>query len=338
MKKILVLMTGGTIGSFVHDGTVSVKKNSCRAIEVYRELYGDEAEFEIHSLMNTLSENLDKHHWETMVNYLLGADLCGYGGVIVTHGSDTLSYSSAMLGLCLQGLDIPVVLTASGLVPDDPESNAADNIHAAVVLIRTLGRGVYTVYKNPGDDHCTVYNAPDITEADRVQGRFSSFEGSPFGIVGGESFIMHHTREHKEIRGGHSGSGAQSLQNILCAENELVGASERRRPLSLKYDVLMIRQYPGMDMSNYRIGENVKAVLVITYHSSTACTQGRGSLLSILEECKSRGIGMYLASFEEGGSLYDTSDLLLANGAVPLMHVSDETAYAYLLLKVNRGE
>ena len=74
-----------------------------------------------------------------------------YDGLIITHGSDTLSYSSAFLGLCLCGLDIPVALTAADLVPDDPRSNAVENLRACVEVIEKFRRGVFTVYKNPRD-------------------------------------------------------------------------------------------------------------------------------------------------------------------------------------------
>ena len=65
MKKILVLMTGGTIGCYSDNGIISLKKNNCRAVELFQEKFPDSADFEIIQPLNILSENLEKSHWET---------------------------------------------------------------------------------------------------------------------------------------------------------------------------------------------------------------------------------------------------------------------------------
>ena len=316
MKKILVIMTGGTIGSCLNNGVISVKKDSCRAVELYRERYDDGAELHTVGLMNILSENLDKSHWEKLVNYILSSDLREYGGIIITHGSDTLSYSSAMMGFCLCGLGIPVVLTAADLVPNLPESNAVDDIRGSVAVIKRMKSGVFTVYRNPGESECAVYLATRVLEADRVRGCFGSFDGAPFA----------HVRDGELEFTGIIDPGV--IAGNICPPDITL-------PFSLDNDVLMIRPYPGMDVSEIRIGERVKAVLHITYHSSSASADGRGSVLKLLSQCRSRGIELFLASYPENQALYETSCALIRNGAVPLLHISDEAAYTKLLLGVN---
>ena len=316
MKKILVLMTGGTIGSSLNIGVISVKTDSCRAVELYRARYDDGIELHTQVIMNILSENLDKCHWQDITGHILSADLSEYCGIIITHGSDTLSYSSAMLGFCLCGLGIPVVLTAADLVPDLPESNAVDDIRGAVAVIKCMNCGVYTVYRNPGENDCAVYLATRVSEADRVRGCFSSFDGMPFAYV-------------RDGRLEFSGSVAP--ENVPVSIRPLKFA----QPLSLNNDVLMIRPYPGMNISDIHIGERVKAVLYITYHSSSACADGRGSVLRLLSQCREKGTELFLASFPRNSAMYETSCALIENGAVPLTHISDEAAYTKLLLAVN---
>ena len=99
MKKILIITTGGTIGSSVSGGVISVQKNRERFEGFLRECLGGSFSFEVRALMDILSENLDKQHWETLANYLLSADLQNYCGVIITHGSDTLSYTNCILSV-----------------------------------------------------------------------------------------------------------------------------------------------------------------------------------------------------------------------------------------------
>ena len=318
MKKILTVLTGGTIGSVRNGNVIGTEGYSCRALELYKRTYGNDVMFEVLPLMDILSENLQKHHWETMVNTLSGTDLTGYEGIIITHGSDTLSYTSAFLGICLRGLDVPVVLTAADRVPDDPRSNAVINLRTAVNVIRSLPRGVYTVYKNPGDDMCSVYLSVRLCEADRFRGCFSAPEGKPLMKLRGDTMETTHPELLRE------------LKHDNCPKTDI------HLPLGLSKDVMMFRPYPGMDYDSIQLGKDTGAVLHLTYHSSSACVSESNSALSLLRECKKHNTGFYLASFRDPeGELYQSSRILLENGAVPLPHITDEAAYAKLLLAVN---
>lgn len=306
-------MTGGTIGSSEHNGIISTCRSGCTAIDKYNSKYGSSTDFHIFRILNILSENLTLSHWETIVNHLLTTDLSGYNGVLILHGSDTLSYSSAFLGIALSSIKIPVVITASDRVPDDPESNACENIRAAVLCFKSLSRGVFSVYKNKDNSFCSVYLATRLNEADRVFGNFSSFDGVPFAIVENDTI---------KLRGG------------IPAEKVISCSGYRPSlPLVLKNRVLMIRQYPGARLTDIVLSDDTKAVLVITYHSSSASTEEDGSVLGLLKRCKEKNIELFLASFDKNGSaVYETSSLLIKNGARPLKHISNEAAYAKLLL------
>ena len=310
MKKILVVMTGGTIGSCEDNNIIYVRKNNCRALELFREKYPCDNEFEIKQPLNILSENLEKSHWEMLVNFLYGIDKSDYKGIIVTHGSDTLSYTSAMLGICLNHFDIPVVITASNYIPDDKRSNAVENIRSAVSVINDFERGVFTVYKNDGEDFCSVFKANDIVEADRFSGKFRSFKNQIFGRV---------------ISGRVERISEDEIKNEHFFDDETI---------SLKNDVLMIRPYPSMLYSAIKIPDSVKAVFHVTYHSCTAKTNGVENALDFLRECRSKNIDFYITAVRDG-SVYETSDMLIKNGAVPIYNASDETALARLILYYN---
>ena len=267
MKKILVAMTGGTIGCYSQNGIISLKKNNCRAVELFQKQFPDGADFEIVQPLNILSENLDKSHWETLVNFLCETDISQFDGIIITHGSDTLSYTSAMLAICLRHFKIPVVITAANYIPDDKRSNAVENIRSAVAVINEFPHGIFTVYQNPNDDFTTVYLSTDIHEADRFLGKFSSFKNSPFGKVVNGTFTKISSDRLPEIK-----------PPVFNGK------------LSLKNDVLMICPYPSMLYSAINIPESVKAVLHITYHSCTAKTLGNENALDFLALCKTKNI------------------------------------------------
>ena len=317
MKNILVVLTGGTIGSSLRNGVISPSEES-HALSVYQERYPDEAAFTVCRPMNLLSENLTIHHWEKLVNLLLSMPLDNYDGIIITHGSDTLSYSSAMLAMCLSGVPKPVVITASNYVPEHPESNAAVNLHGAVVVINSLSRGVFTVYRNPHETDCAVYLASRICECSRFTGCFSSFDGRPYGVVTGNSFRLLAPRP--------------SLRELETFTPPLPAFA---LPVFEK-EVLLLRPYPSFPYDRITLSERIGAVLQITYHSSTANSEPENSALTLLHRCREEGIPFYMASFPKNStSLYETSHVLVQQGAIPLYDLSDEAAYAKLLLRCN---
>lgn len=312
-----MILTGGTIGSTEQNGIISTDttgKN--RAVELYNQKYGD-VQFTVKQPINILSENLSVTHWETIVNYILSLDLSGYDGMIITHGSDTLSYSSAMLAFCLCGIRLPIVITAANYVPDDDRSNALHNLRAAVVVINTAKSGIFTVYQNDGDDFCTVFLPTRIREADRFLDRFTSTDGHGIGTVRNDSFTPD--------------KFSPTLDEISQKNQPII-----KDKLILKNHILMIRPYPSLNYDSIAISDRTKAVLHITYHSATANAEPENSALSLLKRCKERHIDFYLASFKKNrNSVYETGSILTENGAVPLYGISDESAYTKLLLAYN---
>jgi len=56
----------------------------------------------------------------------------GAEGVVITHGTDTLGYSSAALSFAFRGLPVPVIFVGSQRSSDRPSSDAATNLVGAV--------------------------------------------------------------------------------------------------------------------------------------------------------------------------------------------------------------
>lgn len=312
MKNILLILTGGTIGSVNRNGIIGTDSGKCRVLEMYEAEHND-CHFEIKFPMSILSENLCCEHWEALINFILSLDLSDFDGMIITHGSDTLSYSSAMLGMCLNHLDIPIVITAANFVPDDLRSNALMNFNAAVRLIENVYSGIYTVYGSGTENGVEVYIPTRINEADRISDRFSSSDGKPLAIIDQDgnmkpnpNFDMRLLETHKSLT---------ELKNVHLEKN-----------------ICMLMSYPSLDYNNIILNENTGAVLHLTYHSATVNRKA----LTLLERCIEKGIPMYMCSFQRSaGSIYETSDIMLKNGALPLYDMNKESAYAKLLLAVN---
>lgn len=322
MKKILVVLTGGTIGSQVENEIINVSKSSpYRLISMYEELYGKE-EFEIINPLNILSENVTPDSLLILLKALDSVRYEDYRGIIVTHGSDTLSYTSAFIGLLFHHVPVPVILVASNYPLLQEGSNGLDNFAKAVEFIQQKAvRGVFTIYRDESGIS-QVYLATRIMEADPFRDQFRDFSGQSYGRMEKGMFIRNTGKEQPAVE-----------------EVEANNKKEIEVPDSFFRDVMIVHPYPGMDYSRFCFNEETRpsAVLHILYHSATACLEGeKHSFLNFAERCREQSIKLYAASYKRiEGNRYATGDGLLKAGVIPMLNISPEAAYAKLLLLYN---
>lgn len=322
--KILVYLTGGTIGSRVDGATIHTDPASAsRLLTLYRERHGTDTQFVVRQPCNLLSENATPALWSLLARSVREENLAVYDGVIITHGSDTLPYTCAALAFLLRDVPIPLVLVASNYSLGDSRSNGLANFRSAVELIASRQvRGVFTVFQDEKGAN-RVYLAARIQEADTARDQFPSYGGVDFG----------------EIRDGGFHWNAHPLNPTLEEVNQ-IPTRLLRSDWTFQEPVLALRPYPGLSYRFLRLDPPPRAMLHYLYHAATACTQGeRYALPDFLRECQSRGTDCYLAPFKaEGDALYETSRALLATGAIPLYRISFEAAYVKLTIAYNQQE
>ncbi len=327
MKKILVILTGGTIGSRVEGSTIDVTDSSAyELITRFKQRYGEEDTFEVRQVMTVLSENMRPEIWTKLVAALWDVSWEDYQGVIITHGSDTLAYTSALIGMLFAHVPVPVVLTAGNYPLSDSRSNGLVNFRSSVELIKVQGiRGVFTVYQNPMGENC-VYLATRITEADCYQDCFGAFGGSVFGYMKEGELKVCDTPVNPTL-------------SQLC---EFCGGRESltEKPPVFQKQIWMIRPYPGLNYDFIDLSGNPGAILHYLYHSATACIEGEGySFLQFLEKCGEKKIPVYAASYKAvGGVSYVTGDAVLRAGVKPMCNISPEAAYMKLVLAYHVAE
>lgn len=323
MKKILVVLTGGTIGSRVENNVIDVSDTSpYRLLSLYEEFYGREA-FEVIQPINILSENMTPDFLLTLLKTLDRIPYEEYAGIIVAHGSDTLSYTSAFAGLLFHHIPIPMILIASNYPLGQAGSNGLNNFARAVEFIRGKSiRGVFALYQDR-DGVNRVYLATRIHEAEPVHDQFRDFSGESLGKMENGKFIL--CKENA------------ATEEYFKAEQDR--ARKLQVPDSFADRIMMIRPYPGMDYSVFQFDEKNKpaAILHYLYHSATACLSGEDySFLSFVQRCRKQKIDVYAASYKKTeGKQYATGDALLKAGVIPLLNISPEAAYAKLMLLYN---
>ena len=317
MKKILVILTGGTIGSKSENGTVDVSSEAAYSIiNLYYDKYGRDSEFDVIQPVNTLSENITTDIWIDLSNCLENVNCNNYRGIIICHGSDTLTYTSNVVGMLYNRLPLPIVLIASNYELDNEKSNGIINFRSAVCVIKSVLRGVFVAYSNDKGDN-DIYIATRIIESDPYLDQYRSFDGKPWGKIVEDRLIVNMPPGIEEL----------NYFNSLNISS----------PDSFKNKVMLIRPYPDMDYSNINL-DGVSAVVHYMYHSATACVAGENtSIINFAKRCKECGVKLYAASFKDRNieRAYMSSREILKEGVIPLFNISPEAAYIKVLIGEN---
>lgn len=320
MKPILVLFTGGTIGSTADEaGRLAPRTPLAHPLfEAYqaqcRRRGMEPAPLEGRTVLETLSEDMTIAKWNTLLAALRGVDPAAYAGVIVTHGTDTLAYTANLLALLLSGWPLPVLLASADYVLADPRSNGIANFCDAAAFITETGLpGVFVPYRDAAGRR-TVYRGDRLLQCDPLSDAFASADGAPFGEM---------------TDGGFRQTGAAPAPR---ADVPLLDRLDRL------YDcVLAVQPYVGLRYDRIALDNGVRAVLHGVYHAGTACTDGGRespyAALSLIYRCRLRGVPVFLAPVKAGDRpVYASADRLAAAGAHSLPGLSFEMAYVRLLV------
>lgn len=322
MKKILVVFTGGTIGSKITNNIIDVdEQQGYVLIDKFKENSGLEVEFRTMQPLNILSENCTPKDWSKLITCLKNVNTDDLDGIIITHGTDTLPYTAAIISYVFADTKLPIILTASNYALDHPKGNGVRNFISSVEFIYHSGvPGVFVIFENNAGTS-KIYLGSRIVEANPVDDQFSGFGKVDFGNLQEGVLIKNNNTFNPSI-------------------SELGGYRETLEINSIEFkkNIFAIRPYPGLDYSFLKFDSNKPSAIIHgLYHSSTACTRdGDVSLPEYVKYCCDEGIDFYLASFKNTTEdLYITSKELLSNGAIPLQNISMEAAIAKLWLAYN---
>jgi len=159
---IAILHTGGTIASKVdyRTGGVVARFSPEEILEMFPEL-NDIANIKSELISNMFSEDIRFKHYSLMCKAIKEEVKKDIDGIILTHGTDTLGYSSAALSFALENINIPVILVGSQRSSDRGSSDAAVNlICAAQFIAKTDFVGVaMCMHESTGDNNCLIMPA-----------------------------------------------------------------------------------------------------------------------------------------------------------------------------------
>lgn len=162
LPMISILHMGGTIASKVdyRTGGVIARFSPEEILKLFPELR-DIANIRSTLIANMFSEDIRFEHYKLMLDAIEKEIAAGVKGIIITHGTDTMHYSSAALAFALENCPIPILLVGSQRSSDRGSSDAAMNLLcAAKFLTKTDFCGVgICMHENMDDDSCLILPA-----------------------------------------------------------------------------------------------------------------------------------------------------------------------------------
>lgn len=314
LPKVSIISTGGTIASRVdyRTGAVHPALSAADLYSVVPEL-SDHAMIDAEILFSIYSENMTTEHWSTLARKIAEKVKEGFRGIVVTHGTDTLGYTSAALSFALAGIPIPVVLVGSQRSSDRPSSDAATNLMGAVVTAaKAPFSGVYVLmHTSMGDDLLALHLGIKVRKNHTSRrDAFESVNFSPAAYLRGTSIegIVEGLPPRRDDR-------AFEPKPSFDEKVALVKFHPNFDPTII--DHLITRDYRGIVLEGTGLG-----------HVSKQCygplkkARDKGILVAMTSQCLWGRVRM---------TIYDTGRDLLTLGVLPLEDMLPETALVKMM-------
>ena len=162
LPTIAILHTGGTIASKVDydTGGVIARFTPEEIISLFPELK-DIATITSRLISNMWSQDLRFAHYNILIREIEKEIKKGVAGIIITHGTDTLHYTSAALAFAVQNSPIPIILVGSQRSSDRGSTDGALNLlSAARFITQTSFAGIaICMHETTNDNNCLILPA-----------------------------------------------------------------------------------------------------------------------------------------------------------------------------------
>ncbi len=306
--KILVIFTGGTIGTSTKDGWTDIDNNTKYVlIDSYNNK--DEIEFVTASPYSTLSENLSANHLN-LLQKEIGENLAkDFDGIIVTHGTDTLQYTAAAIEYAFNGCEKPIVFVSADYPLEDSRTNGFMNFEAAVEFIKTKSaKGVFVSYKNDDEKNANIHIASRILQHSEYDANIYCIDNKPFA-----------TYSDKITIGNLNFENTNNIGVVDYVENPCI---------------LSVESYPG---NNYAYClDNVNAVILKPYHSGTLNT-ANSCLNDFCKLAQEKNIPVFVTGTHYGVA-YKSTELYSELGVNLVPYGTYISAYMKIWAGISLGE
>lgn len=313
LPQVKLLGTGGTIASRLDYRTGAV-------IPAFTpgELYGavpelaDICNLTTEKLFAVFSENMGPDQYKKLA-VAIGQEIeKGVAGIVIGHGTDTLSHTAAALTFMVQNSPVPIVLVGSQRSSDRPSSDAALNLMHAMTA---AGHG-------------------DIAEVMVCM----------FGPTSDEYGFLHRGTRVRKMHSSYR-STFRTIGDVPLASVTRKGVTpikptynHRRKDRNVKImpyfeeKVTIVYYYPNMqpDVIDALVDAGYKGIII----AGTGLGHINKPLYPAIERAHAKGVHMFMCVQTLWGYahmfVYDTGRDLMAKGIIPAANMLPETAYIKL--------
>ena len=159
LPTIAILHTGGTIASKVdyETGGVIARYSPEELLNMFPEIK-KMANIKSRLIRNMWSEDIRFAHYNILAEEIKKEIEQGARGIIITHGTDTLHYTSCALRFMFENLPIPILLIGAQRSSDRGSSDAAQNILSGVYFIThsSFCDVALCMHENSSDEWCSI--------------------------------------------------------------------------------------------------------------------------------------------------------------------------------------
>ena len=143
--RILLLATGGTIASQPTDEGLAPGLDGAALTAMLPRRTLANYEVTVRDILHMDSSNIQPEEWQIIARHVY-QNRDRFDGIVVTHGTDTMAYTAAILSFMVRGIGIPVVLTGSQLPIDHPLSDGPENLRLALAMAASATPGVFVAF------------------------------------------------------------------------------------------------------------------------------------------------------------------------------------------------
>lgn len=231
MKKILLLTTGGTIACVKTKDGLTPGLSGEWLLEKIPEIKSL-CDVSTQEILNIDSSNMSSKDW-ILIAKAIFRGLKEFDGIVVTHGTDTMAYSTAILSYMISNINKPVVFTGSQIPISDEGSDAIKNLFQAFQVATSKFKGI-----------CLVFNGKIIS--------------------GTRAFKIHSLNEDAFISCNNSYLGKIVDGQVMLESIDQKTNGEPKLCVNICDEVFLLKLIPGIKSSivDYIINQSYKGVVV----------------------------------------------------------------------------
>jgi len=314
---IAIITTGGTITSRIdyNTGGVTSLISPQELLLNVPELAGIVNVSDVISPFTKMSEDMVFDDWANLAKIVADEVNKKNQGVLVTHGTDTLHFTSAALSFMLKNLSKPVIIVGAQRSTDRGSSDTAMNmICAAHTALSDIAEVGICMHGTMNDDYCIFIRGTKVRKMHTSRrDAFRPINEMPFAKI--------------------SPSG-----NIEITNNNYRKRHEGKVKADTKFDsnVAMVKAYPGSEPSviDYLIKKGVKGFVVEATALGHVPVDAKKSWIPTIKETVERGIPVVISSQSLYGRVdpyvYTNLRKLADTGAIFGEDMLPETTYVKL--------